>query len=78
MTETFSVRLVGGSDGERATFEINDVENRCLLTCRYRDKTISAEAADFLTSFPPMSMHKNNSTGIGSNRRAAKGRRQQP
>ena len=47
MTETFSVRLVGGSDGERATFEINDVENRCLLTCRYRDKTISAEAADF-------------------------------
>ena len=47
MTETFSVRLVGGSDGERATFEINDVENRCLLTCRYRDKTISSEAADF-------------------------------
>jgi hypothetical protein len=47
MTETFSVRLVGGSDGERATFEINDVENRCLLTCRNRDKTISAEAADF-------------------------------
>jgi len=47
MTETFSVRLVGGSDGERATFEINDVENRCLLTCRYRDKTISSEATDF-------------------------------
>ena len=47
MTETFSVRLVGGSDGERATFEINDVKNRCLLTCRYRDKTISSDATDF-------------------------------
>ena len=47
MTETFSVRLVGGSDGERATFEINDAGNRCLLICRYRDTTISAEAADF-------------------------------
>ena len=47
MIETFSVRLVGGSDGERATFEINDVKNRCLLTCRYRDKTISSEASDF-------------------------------
>jgi hypothetical protein len=47
MTETFSVRLVGGSDGERATFEVNDVDNRCLLTCRYRGKTISSEAADF-------------------------------
>ena len=47
MTETVSVRLMGGSDGERATFEINAVENRCLLTCRYRDKTISSEAADF-------------------------------
>jgi hypothetical protein len=41
------VRLVGGSDGERATFEINDVKNRCLLTCRYRDKTISSDATDF-------------------------------
>ncbi|MEH2555155.1 hypothetical protein V1286_002684 [Bradyrhizobium algeriense] len=47
MTETVSVRLVGGSDGERATFEVSDEENRCLLTCRYRDKTISSEAADF-------------------------------
>jgi hypothetical protein len=47
MTETFRVRLVGGSDGERATFEISEVENRCLLTCRYRDKTISSEATDF-------------------------------
>jgi hypothetical protein len=47
MAETFSARLVGGSDGERATFEISDVKNRCLLTCRYRDKTISSEAADF-------------------------------
>jgi hypothetical protein len=47
MTETFSVRLVGGSDGERATFEINDAGNRCLLICRYRDTTISSEAADF-------------------------------
>jgi hypothetical protein len=47
MTETFSVRLVGGSDGERATFEINDVKNRCLLTCRYRDKTISSDSTDF-------------------------------
>jgi hypothetical protein len=47
MIETVSVRLVGGSDGERATFEVSDVENRCLLTCRYRDKTISSEAADF-------------------------------
>ena len=47
MTETFSVRLVGGSDGERATFEINDVKNRCLLICRYRDKTISSDATDF-------------------------------
>jgi len=47
MTETFSVRLVGGSDGERATFEISDVKNRCLLACRYRDKTISSEATDF-------------------------------
>jgi hypothetical protein len=47
MTETFSVRLVGGSDGERATFEVNDVGNHCLLTCRYRDKTISSEATDF-------------------------------
>ena len=47
MTETVSMRLVGGSDGERATFEVSDVGNRCLLTCRYRDKTISAEAADF-------------------------------
>ena len=50
MTEIFSVRLVGGSDGERAAFEINDVKNRCLLTCRYRDKTISAEAADFFNA----------------------------
>jgi hypothetical protein len=47
MAETFNVRLVGGSDGERAAFEISDVENRCLLACRYRDKTISAEATDF-------------------------------
>jgi len=50
MTETFSVRLVGGSDGERATFELSDVENRCLLACRYRDKTISSEAADFFAA----------------------------
>jgi hypothetical protein len=141
MTETFSVRLVGGSDGERATFEINDVENRCLLVCRYRGNTIASEATDFfealisirrqlqgdglipycygaslnvfpsgmardmgqglrayklapgkhakiadlvdifdkaLMSFPLMSMHKNNSSEIGSDRRAAKGRRQQP
>jgi hypothetical protein len=28
-------------------------------------------------SLPPMSMHKNNSTEIGSDRRAAKRRRQQ-
>jgi hypothetical protein len=47
MTETFSVRLVGGSDGEHATFEISDVKNRCRLICRYLDKTISSEAADF-------------------------------
>ena len=47
MTETVSERLMGGSDGERATVEINAVENRCLHTCRYRDKTISSEAADF-------------------------------
>jgi hypothetical protein len=47
MTEIFSVRLVGGSGDERATFEINDAENRCLLTCRYRGKTISSEATDF-------------------------------
>jgi hypothetical protein len=47
MPEIFSVRLVGGLDGERATFELDNLNNRCLLTCRYRDKTISTGAADF-------------------------------
>jgi hypothetical protein len=50
MTETFSVRLVGGADGERATFEVSDVEGRCLLVCRYRDKTITSEESDFFES----------------------------
>jgi hypothetical protein len=47
MTEIFSVRLVGGVDGERATFELRDVQDRCLLTCRFRDKTISSEETDY-------------------------------
>jgi hypothetical protein len=38
---------VGGADGERATFEVIDVGDRCLLVCRYREKTISSEESDF-------------------------------
>jgi hypothetical protein len=47
MTETYSVRLVGGEDGERATFELDDEQDRCLLVCRYRGKTISSQDSDF-------------------------------
>ena len=47
MTEIFSVRLVGGKDDERAIFEFDEEKYPCLLTCRYRDKSISSEAADY-------------------------------
>jgi len=47
MTETYSVRLVGGEDGERAIFEFDDEQDCCLLVCRYRDQTISAQESDF-------------------------------
>jgi len=47
MTESFGVRLMGGLDGERAIFEIDEDGDRCLLTCQYRDKAISSEATDF-------------------------------
>ena len=46
--ETFSVRLVSGSDGERATFEINDAE---IVVCVPAD-TVTRQslpmAADFI------------------------------
>ncbi len=47
MLEIFSVRLVGGKHDERATFEFDDEKDRCLLTCRYRDKSISSESTDY-------------------------------
>jgi hypothetical protein len=47
MTETYSIRLVGGEDGERATFEFDDEQDDCLLVCRYRGQTISAQEDDF-------------------------------
>src|SRR5262245_24713701 len=47
MTESFSVRLVGGKDDERAIFEFDEEKDPCLLTCRYRDKSISSEATDY-------------------------------
>jgi hypothetical protein len=47
MTETYSVRLVGGEEGERATFEFDEAGDRCLLVCRYRDRTISSEESDY-------------------------------
>jgi hypothetical protein len=47
MTETYSVRLVGGEEGERATFEFDDEQDHCLLVCRYRSKTISSQESDF-------------------------------
>jgi hypothetical protein len=50
MTETYSIRLVGGDDGERATFEFDDARDPCLLLCRYRGKTISSQESDFFES----------------------------
>lgn len=47
MTETYSVRLVGGEECERAAFEFDDEQDCCLLLCRYRDQTISAQESDF-------------------------------
>jgi hypothetical protein len=47
MAETYSVRLVGGEEGERASFEIDDEQDRCLLVCRYRGNTISSQESDF-------------------------------
>jgi hypothetical protein len=47
MTETYSVDLVGGEDGERATFEFDADRDPCLLVCRYRGKTISSKESDF-------------------------------
>jgi hypothetical protein len=47
VTETHSVRLVGGEDDERAIFEFDDDRDRCLLVCRYRGQTISSEESDF-------------------------------
>jgi hypothetical protein len=47
MTETYSLRLVGGEDSEHATFEFDDEQEDCLLVCRYRGQTISAQEADF-------------------------------
>jgi hypothetical protein len=47
MTENFSIRLAGALDGERAIFEFDEDGDRCLLTCRYRDKAIFSEASDY-------------------------------
>lgn len=47
MTETYSIRLVGGDDGECATFDLDDAGDLCLIVCRYRDKTIVCKESDF-------------------------------
>lgn len=47
MIETFSVRLVGGAEGEFCTFEFDDSIEPCLLTCRCRGRSILSEGLDY-------------------------------
>jgi len=42
-----TLRLVGGQDGEFATFVESEDGDRCSLTCKHRGKEITASADDF-------------------------------
>ena len=50
MSDQRTVFLIGGEEGEQATFELEDVEGPCRLRCFYRGKQIEAAATDFFAA----------------------------
>jgi hypothetical protein len=55
--KTYSIRLIGGEEGERAEFAF-DVEGRaCVLVCRYRGGSISSQEADFFEALVSIRRH---------------------
>jgi hypothetical protein len=44
---THQIFLIGSHDDEAATFIETETDDACVLTCKYREKTVSATADDF-------------------------------